>query len=168
MNDNCWDIEGYLLGDPSVDHQAIEQRMLDDPDFALRVAEAMVQLELIAEAAARSGPGLAAGVVEPSIPLRTSAAGAWVTWNQLLMVAAVLVVGIASALALRGPQRGFDEVATSWLAYWQGEQFSGSTLTEIQNQDLSLVIELDVAPEDAADEQWLIDGAIAFYSEQDR
>ena len=51
MSKNMWDIDAYLLGDPTVDQHAIEQRMLDDPDFALQVAQAVEDLEVMSEVA---------------------------------------------------------------------------------------------------------------------
>lgn len=172
MSDSTWEIDGYLLGDPSVDRQSIERRMLDDADFAMRVAEAAETLDLLA-VAARSTQSCAATVVGAStniVPrnnIHSSHSSATFVWKAVLAIAAILVIGIASTLLFNVTQRGYDEVANSWLALGQEVLPGGSAPVESVAQDGIVDLEAEIAASDIDDEDWLIDSAIAFYSDTD-
>jgi hypothetical protein len=175
MSDNTWEIDGYLLGDPSVDRQSIEQRMLDDPDFALKVAEAAETLEMFA-VAAKSIQSLAVAanaatitlptITHPSVIQSSHSSGASV-WKIALAIAAMLVMGAASILFFNGNQRGYDEVANSWLALGQELLPGSSAPIESDVPDGILDFEVEIAASDIDDDDWLIDSAIAFYSDTD-
>jgi hypothetical protein len=170
MSDSTWEIDGYLLGDPSVDHQSIEQRMLDDPDFALRVVQAAETLDMFA-VAARSAQSLAivsnAAIITHPDVIPSSRSSFVSTWKVALAIAAVLVMGVASTLFFNGSQRGYDDVANSWLALGQELLPDGSAPIESEAPDGFREFEVEIAASDTDDEDWLIDSAIAFYSDTD-
>lgn len=170
-----WQIEGYLLEDPTIDRDVIEQQMLDDTDFALRVAAAAERLELIALAASASPvPAFplvssnSGGIVGSAPESANPVASKFSMWKLALAVAATIIIGMASTLAIRGHQRGFDEIANSWLAIEKEMLPIEYSPAEIAIHDAAFDTDIDLmALSNADSDEWLIDGAIAFFSEHD-
>ena len=65
--DGEWDIERYLLDDPSLDSQAFEDRMLHDEALALAVSEGVRRLELLARASDSLSPPASSTPVQASL-----------------------------------------------------------------------------------------------------
>jgi hypothetical protein len=166
MTDREWEIDAFLLGDPVIDRQAFEQRMLDDPDFALQVASAAEVFELVALAASEISPVEAVGAasVVGSAPLQVSSSTTG--WKIALAIAATLLVGVFASLNwFRNAQRGVDEtVANSWLALQQERAASDRGALPDNTSDPEMEI---VSVSNLDDQDWLIDSAIAFYSESE-
>ncbi len=144
MQTEAWDIEGYLLDDPSVDREQFEQRMLDDPNLAIQVASAVERLQSVAAVASKSLHAREASVAVAVPGLA-----------RVLLALAASVVTVATVWSYWHRDSGqLDAVAAQWVQMRQDPVVSTS-------QDL--IVDADLAGDS---EEWLMDSAIAFYSEQ--
>ncbi|MFO1062760.1 MAG: hypothetical protein U0892_02650 [Pirellulales bacterium] len=124
-----WEADRYVLDDPTLDRDAFELRMLDDPELANAVAGAVLQVELLSRAVTIDAQVQNAQLrPEPNIQASTSAAvsdsGIPTSWapshvGQLwAALAAVLLVALSIAVAsMRDlPRSGTEATAESDLA----------------------------------------------------
>lgn len=181
MNNSQWEIDGYLLGDPTLDRQAFEQKMLDDPILALQVAEASEALALLARASAR-----VSSTRDSNELLLQSEAVSSATLGQASMIferakhwrAKILLAFAASVLLGLGvfawryqaSVGRLDELAINWLAL-EREVINETSL--VANDVELLAYEVDAGQagslvhglENSASEDWLLDSAVAFFSD---
>ncbi len=172
-NDRMWQIDGYLLGDPTLDREAFEQQMLDDPALALQVAEAAERIELLSKVVGQASLS-AASTTESS--LRSSRR---MMLAVMITTAAALLIALIPTQFNRGNSR-LDEVAINWLAL-ESEVSSDSdasasittgtiAYTDIVQADSeisspALAANDGTSSENGSNEDWLLDTAVIFFSD---
>lgn len=113
--EQAWEIDRYLLDDPSLDRLAFEQAMLSDPDLALAVADRVQQLQCLVAACDRSVPPPPSGRLEWNASWR---------WMGLAAMAASLLLAVSAwwaAPAMRpslthSPRTDMAALATKWIS----------------------------------------------------
>lgn len=190
-NDRLWQIDSYLLGDPTLDRQAFEQLMLDDPALALQVVEAAERLELLTKVASQTSLSAASTLTISDLDLDSqSAPQSTITESSLrssrrMMLAVMITTAAALLIALiptqfnRGNSR-LDEVAINWLAL-ESEVSSDSDAS--LSITTSTMVDTDIVPADSeisspalaandgtssengSNEDWLLDTAVIFFSD---
>lgn len=152
-DDLQWEVDAFVLGDPSIDVQAFEARMLDDPELALRVADAVEELAWLAAGAQApvssavqkvrlaSGVELATGrvnTVSGSSP-RSSAMGTF--YRVFACCAAVALLAVVWQFAERsGHSRG--ELALANATEQHGRKFdvlADAEIASVAEQWLAIV-----------------------------
>ncbi len=172
MSNEPWDIDGYLLGDPTVDRQAIEQKMQDDPAFALQVAEAAEQLSLIARVAATSTDKvlLAPQSVRTDTSTKRFTASSTVT-KAVVALAATLLIAVAIVAKRGNSSAKLDDVANNWIELKNDiTAESSSSIAMTSNSGLEFDVEasavtLATSPDGSSADDWLLDSAVIFFSE---
>lgn len=168
-----WKIEGYLLGDPTIDRAEFEREMLENSDLALKVADAAEQLEQIAQVASKANYSeiQARVVAVASSSRRQVSASRKLLWTLAATAAAVLI-GL-TLLSLKNPSGNrLDELANNWLVMETEtssnsdtvSQFSISSTGSDEVVSLAVAIGTDSSVDSAADD-WLLDSAVIFFSD---
>ncbi len=172
--DRQWEIDRYLLGDPTLDRDAFEQRMLNDVSLAEQVAASVAQLELIELSA------IAAGLPQALVvsPHRRRESRQVMTVWALLATVATLLVALAnwrdgSSKSVDTPSVTFElaasdlqlaEIAEYWLATENANLISleeeVSTEAFVNSRRGT-----QTEPESVEPTDWLVEAATQFYSE---
>ncbi len=161
-HDRQWDIDRYLLLDPSFDRDAFEQQMLEDLTLAARVADSVLELHSIAVGARKPVKVFANG--SQSIGASDSKRGRgglqvirrWTPW-----VAAATLFTAVSVWQFRGISKDaqLSEIADNWMAI--------EGLSTVETLELVVADELPTENhgEVEASEQtdWLVEAAREFY-----
>ena len=169
MSNFPWDIDGYLLGDPTLDHQAIEQKMLDDPAFALQVVEAAARLSIIAKVAAASTDK----VLLASQSSRSDASTkSWTVIKIVVALAATLLIAIAIVTKRGNSNAKLDDVANNWIELRNDITAEASNSIAMTTSNSGLEFEADASsavlatsPDGSSADDWLLDSAVIFFSE---
>lgn len=167
MSNHPWDIDGYLLGDPTVDREAIEQMMLDDPAFALQVAEAAEQLSIIARTAAKSTDKV---VLAPQ-PVRSEARSKFPV-IKFIALAATLLIAVAIVSTRDNSSAKLDDVANNWIELKNDITAESSNSIAMTTSSPGLEFDADTSaaamatsPDGSSGDDWLLDSAVIFFSE---
>lgn len=168
-NLNRWEIESYLLGDPSINRQAFEQQMQNDWQLALKVGEVAEHLEAVARAAATSksaelNPSLANGgalINNGGSPIESAKTSS--NWQLWIAVAATVLLAVSIIWYGRTPRNQFEEVADHWLGLQFDQDLQVDSESDVISQRQRSISDSD----DVAADDWLIEGAVAFYSDQE-
>lgn len=168
MSNHPWDIDGYLLGDPTVDCEAIEQKMLDDPAFALQVAEAAEQLSIIARTAAKSTDKV---LLAPQSS-RSEAQTKLPVFKVVVALAATLLFAVA-IIAKRGNSSAkLDDVANNWIELKNDITAESTNSIAMTTSNPGLEFDADASatalatsPDGSSADDWLLDSAVIFFSE---
>ncbi|MEZ6135896.1 MAG: hypothetical protein R3C53_13395 [Pirellulaceae bacterium] len=190
--DMRWEIDRYLLNDPSFDSAAFEARMLDDETLALTVADELARIQQITHAAQLSSASEFGGLLPQAPRLRQFSAA---NWLPAIMLAVAASVALALAVLrigdghsnVRAPtdDAQLTAIAQNWLAFDTVVQDRPSENTEFVPQDFAIqnavfentvfgntafentVFEHPADPvEDVNSEDWVM-AASAFFSEAD-
>jgi hypothetical protein len=172
--DRQWDIDRYLLDDPTLDRDAFEQQMLDDPALAEQVATSVAQWKILEIAAKSVQPSKRLDDM-PSIP--TGSGLSVGSWAVLATVALMLVAlslwslfsnpaprGVVVASKLAASERLLSQIAERWLdvespqVYVQEEEL-------ISESDLGLRRGEQTEMELSDQSDWLFEAARQFYQE---
>jgi hypothetical protein len=155
-----WDIDRYLLSDPSLDRDAFEQQMLDDIWFAEQVANSVADLQSISFAA-RSTLSKTSAVPHVSPIPYSEAIYRWAP----IVTAAVILIAV-SAWQFRSPSNDdqLSLIADNWVAF--------ENLTTVESLELiandghfNEVQSADDQADTESNEQsdWLVEAAREFY-----
>lgn len=173
MSNHPWDIDGYLLGDPTVDREAIEQKMLDDPTFAFQVAEAAEQLSVIASAAEKSTDKVLLAPQSSRTEAQTKRLTSSSTvFKVVVALAATLLVALAIVAKRGSSSAKLDDVANNWIELRNDitAESSSSIAMTISNPGLEFDADasattLATSPDGSSSDDWLLDSAVIFFSE---
>lgn len=159
-----WNIDRYLLDDPTLDREAFEQQMLSDELLAEQVAASVANLHLLAQAAC--------SVKTPSTqPARHHLVSSPALWS-ILTSAAVLIVAVSSWQFIeRSNDKQLARIADNWSAI---ENLSTSEsldlvyaadVSDIPTIESSSSLPADDATDGDTREQsdWLVEAAREFY-----
>ena len=150
-----WDIDRYLLSDPSLDRDAFEQRMLDDLSLAEQVAASVADLNTISSAARL-----------PHKTSRFAKPARFSGWSMLVTAAALLMTVSAWQLRNSSNDDQLSQIANNWVAF-EGlttvESLEPIT-TEEQSNESPDNSNPDNADADTAEQSdWLVEAAREFY-----
>ena len=169
MSNHPWDIDGYLLGDPTVDREAIEQKMLDDPAFALQVAEAAEQLSLITRVAATSTDQVLLAA-QSSLPKAQTKH--LPVFKVVVALAATLLVAVAIVAKRGNSSAKLDDVANNWIELKNDITAESSNSIAMTTSNPGLEFDADASasalatsPDGSSADDWLLDSAVIFFSE---
>jgi hypothetical protein len=169
MSNHPWDIDGYLLGDPTVDREAIEQKMLDDPAFALQVAEAAEQLSIIARTAAKSTDQV---LLAPQSSRSESQTKHLPVFKVILALAATLLIAVAIVAKRGNSSAKLDDVANNWIELKNDLPAESSNSIAMTTSNPGLEFDADASaaalatsPDGSSTDDWLLDSAVIFFSE---
>ena len=169
MSNHPWDIDGYLLGDPTVDREAIEQKMLDDPAFALQVAEAAEQLSLITRVAATSTDQV---LLAPQSSRAEAQTKHLPVFKLVVALAATLLIAIAIVGKRGNSSAKLDDVANKWIELKNDITAESSNSIAMTTSNPGLEFDADASatalatsPDGSSAEDWLLDSAVIFFSE---
>lgn len=173
MSNEPWDIDGYLLDDPTVDREAIEQKMLDDPAFALQVAEAAEQLSLIARVAATSTDKVQLAPQSDRTDTTTKRIPASSTViKAVVALAATLLVAVAIVSTRDKSSAKLDDVANNWIELKDDITAESSNSIAMTTSNPGLEFDADTSgaalttsPDGSSADDWLLDSAVMFFSE---
>jgi hypothetical protein len=178
-SDSTWDIQRYLLDDPTLDREAFEKRLLDDPQLAWQLADESLllsQIALVADQFAVEscfvGDDKTAHehtVVEnavSAVPANTRLHSAWQV--AMALVAAIGLLAVAGSWYLiddKGPMSNRNQ----WMA-WEPNLISSPADLVADSVDLAADFESVAASEVGSSlsqsaEDWMLEGAIAFFAE---
>ncbi len=154
-----WEVDRYLLCDPSFDRDAFEQRMLEDLSLAEQVASSVPGLQTIASAASSFAVSTSASAIKPQLvskkPIVSSAKGR----AGLVTAAAVLLAFSVWQLRKTPNDEQLAQIADSWVA------IEGLTTAEslelVAAEEPSTDIHTDAEANEQAD--WLVEAAREFY-----
>ncbi len=174
LDDLQWEIDRYLLGDPTLDRDAFELQMLDDVSLAEQVAASVGAMELIEVAAC----SVTRPDIQATIPCRRSTVAAGIpVWAMLATVATVLIAvaywrnlpneaihATRASTEFAESDRLLSQIAEHWLAFENpiivnheedvfAEIANGSRRSELSEHELV----------DQTD--WLVEAARQFYQE---
>lgn len=169
MSNHPWDIDGYLLGDPTVDREAIEQKMLDDPAFALQVAEAAEQLSLITRVAATSTDQV---LLAPQSSRAEAQTKHLPVFKLVVALAATLLIAIAIVGKRGNSSAKLDDVANNWIELKNDITAESSNSIAMTTSNPGLEFDADASatalatsPDGSSADDWLLDSAVIFFSE---
>ena len=150
-----WDIDRYLLSDPTLDRDAFEQRMLDDLSLAEQVAVSVADLQAISSGA-RSAASTAMAAPRTSSSRFSQTTYRW----ALLATAAALLIAV-SAWQFRSTSSDaqLSLIADNWVTF---ENLTGAESLELiatENQP----DEYQTDAESAEQSDWLVEAAREFY-----
>jgi hypothetical protein len=190
-----WDIERYLLDDPTLDRQEFETRMLADVDLALAVAEQVHRLEALAQASRQltnwqlakqpSSPQVLAGgtgrPVEVSygfLALAVLAASLLVAVNWIRTIEDR---GVGTSTAQNHAEKnrnaitsddGMSVLVDRWLAIQVDHASAGESYVQDNTPFTSLSAEWlepgeQVSNSDANEGDWMLETAAEFFQQAD-
>jgi len=171
-----WDIDRYLLHDPTLDSEQFEQRMLLDLSLAEQVADSVPRLQLLSRAAAGATASAVKAEERPAAHRGGHRAGGWAA---LALVAAVLLAvsvwqfqaRFASLLLTSGDlpsDSQLSRMAEHWVAC---ESLSvletADIVTEtdfVRSDEASEANEIEVSESESSEPaDWLVEAAREFY-----
>lgn len=147
-----WDVDRYLLSDPSLDRDAFEQQMLEDLELAELVAASVADLRVIVSAAQLSE-------TVPVDSSSTSKSQRKAYWAMLVTAAAVLLMVSVWQLRSSPTDDQLSQIADNWVAF-EGLT-TGEALELIANEEQALENHADAESNEQAD--WLVEAAREFY-----
>lgn len=147
-----WDVDRYLLSDPSLDRDAFEQRMLEDLELAELVAASVTDLQVIASAVRQPETVSAVSFSTTKFQQKTY-------WAMLVTAAAVLLTVSVWQLRSATNDDQLSQIADNWVAF-EGLT-TGEALELIANEEQSLENHADAESNEQAD--WLVEAAREFY-----
>jgi hypothetical protein len=147
-----WDVDRYLLSDPSFDRDAFEQRMLEDLELAELVTASVADLRVIVSAVQLSET---VSVVSSS----TSKSQRKTYWAMLVTAAAVLLMVSVWQLRSSSNDDQLSQIADNWVAF-EGLT-TGEALELIASEDQALENHADAESNEQTD--WLVEAAREFY-----
>lgn len=155
-----WEVDRYLLCDPTFDRDAFEQRMLEDLQYAEQVAAAVAELQAISHAAkiCNSDSTNNVSVAKPQ-PYNKRTLPNASRWAVLATVAATLMAVSVWQFRNIPNDEQLSQLADNWVA------FEGLTTAE----SLEMIATDDQTTENSgeagANEQtdWLVEAAREFY-----
>ena len=164
-NQEQWDIDRYLLSDPTLDRDAFEQRMLDDLSLAEQVAVSVADLQAISSVACSAA---SMAIAAP----RTSSSRFSPTTNRwaLLASAASLLIAV-SAWQVRSVSSDsqLSLIADNWVTFENLTDAASLELIATEHQ-LSENLpgenqsgEYQTDAESAEQSDWLVEAAREFY-----
>ena len=159
-----WDIDRYLLSDPTLDRDAFEQRMLDDLSLAEQVAVSVADLQAISSVAC------SAASIAIAAPRTSSSRFSPTTyrWALLASAAALLIAVSAWQVLSVSSDAQLSLIADNWVTF---ENFTGESLELIATEhQLSENLpgenqsgEYQTDAESAEQSDWLVEAAREFY-----
>ena len=173
-----WNIDRYLLDDPTFDREAFEQQMLADTSLAEQVAASVLNMHLLAQAVGVPAPTLVAPASSPSAaPLVVSSTDHSAMHRPalwLMFTSAVLLIVAISSWQFRrfSSDDQLARIADNWNAI---ETLSATeSLDLVLASDSSDVLSADTttfAPQTSEDSgaesseqsDWLVEAAREFY-----
>ncbi len=177
-----WDAYRYVLDDPTLDRVAFENRMLDDVELALAVAEAVAHVDTLRAASFIASPSknLESGDALQRADARPPLG--W-HWSTLAALAAglIITIGLVNYRVIVQPdglqarsESGEQRLAESWLAIRQVELVDASSnLVDASSSfsagqsagDETASEVTGIAANEATTDDWLIDAARDFYAQ---
>lgn len=191
-----WEIHRYLLDDPSFDRDTFEQRMLEDTDLALAVADEVERLELIQRTVVSSSTArdCATQVVTGRDTSTEHERGSTTRRRQVTVllgtaIALLILLGSFQWFAPNGAgnrtntalvhpvvEPGLEETAEFWLGMQDGdaliEELAIDSLAfDSSNTTIALETETEIDSTDetldSSDSDWMLDIAIGYYGEME-
>ena len=172
FDDLQWEIERYLLDDPTLDREAFEQRMLNDVSLAEQVATAVAHMQLIAEAVDSTSTHRVtkATPTAPAVLTGRTAFDQWIYRSSILASAAALLIAV-TAWQYRSHKDDdqLARIADNWSAFENltTEEALGLVLaSESHSLDVLHDDALQGEPNDSAaieQSDWLVEAAQEFY-----
>lgn len=156
-----WDIDRYLLSDPSLDRNAFEQRMMNDLSLAEKVATAVADLQVISSAARTRAD--APSTVTPPTSLNVDRSGTY-RWASLA-AAAVLVIAVSIwQFRSSSNEDQLSLIADNWVAFENLTTAESLELIATEDQstdDQRAEDQTDAVSNEQSD--WLVEAAREFY-----
>ena len=179
-----WEIQRYILGDPTLDVEQFEQQMLDNPEMALAVADEVASIHLLATCDSPSPAGTGDALGLPSSNSLGASKSPWV----LLGFAASLLVCIFTWLGQPGPrfpdasstastrvsEASLEEFAEQWISLQvaTSDSYSAESSYYVVTDGGTAGLDpsdsaLELTSEHEAGNDWLLEAAQLFYSDAD-
>ena len=155
-----WDIDRYLLSDPTLDRDAFEQRMLDDLSLAEQVAVSVADLQAISSGA------LSAASTAMAAPRTSSSRFSQTTYRWALLATAAALLIAVSAWQFRSTSSDaqLSLIADNWVTF---ENLTGAESLELIATENQLgenqPDEYQTDAESAEQSDWLVEAAREFY-----
>jgi hypothetical protein len=146
-----WEVDRYLLCDPSLDRDAFEQRMLEDFKLAELVANSVADLQSISSA-----------VQANRLPVRSSpiAKPKRIAYIALLITAALVLLTVSvRQLRQTATEAQLSQIADNWVAF-EGLT-TGESLDLIATEYSPTENQVDSDANEQSD--WLVEAAQEFY-----
>ena len=166
-NDLQWDIDRYLLSDPTLDRDVFEQRMFVDLALAEQVAVSVEDLQAITSVA-RSASASAAFASSRNFTSRYKSAA--FRWTLLATAAALLIAVSAWQFRSTSSDTQLSLIADNWIAF---ENLTAAESLELvateghpsdyQHASALQPSENQVDTESYEQSDWLVEAAREFY-----
>ncbi len=160
-----WEVDRYILSDPSFDRDAFEQRMLADLALAEQVVASVADLQALSAAArlpfdVSTNPPAIAASTNPAQPASKNPIGLNTSrWAILVSAAVVLMAFSVWQLRNTPNDEQLSQIADNWVA------IEGLTTAEslelITSEDQTTEIQSDAEALEQSD--WLVEAAREFY-----
>lgn len=150
-----WEVDRYLLADPTFDRNAFEQRMLEDLSLAELVAASVADLQIVSHAARVTCPSaISVSTVKPRQPsLSSSTAYRW----AVLVAAAMFISVSVWQFRQTSKEAQLSQIVDNWVA------IEGLTTAD----SLELIATEEQASDSDAEtneqSDWLVEAAREFY-----
>ena len=162
--DSQWEVDRYLLSDPSLDRDAFEQRMFEDLSLAERVAESVAALQAISSAARVSAraSAISATTIKSQLTSKNPTSPCYqATYRWATLVTAAVVLMTVSVWQFRNTSNDdqLSQIADNWVAF--ESLTTAESLELIATEDQPSEKPLDVETNEESD--WLVEAAREFY-----
>lgn len=174
-----WDIQRYLLDDPSFDRHAFEQQMLEDPSLALAVADEVESLEAIQATLTTSPQPTGFYTIlhhkQLNVALGMAVAVLLVVGLSQVFVPSNLIETASTTSAEASRPLELEETVDYWLGFDEGSASAENLDQEALVFDspafpVSFEAESELLPSDEADpadSDWMLEIAIGYFGEMD-
>jgi len=156
-----WEVDRYLLSDPSFDRDAFEQRMLEDLSLAELVAASFADLQAISTAARAYAIESAnsASTVKPQLISKNATSPNVYRWAILVAAAVVLISVSVWQFRNTANDDQLSQIADNWVSI-EGLT-TAQSLELIATEDQPNEIPTDAEANEQFD--WLVEAAREFY-----
>jgi anti-sigma-K factor RskA len=156
--DSQWDIDRYLLSDPTLDRDAFEQRMLDELSLAELVAASVACLHAISSAARTAA--ISSAIVSPLTSQNGNHRGAY-RWAMLVSAAVLLMAVSVWQFRSTANDDQLSLIADNWVAI--ENLTTAESLELIATEDQSNEDQSNESQAETEQSDWMVEAAREFY-----
>lgn len=150
-----WEVDRYLLADPTFDRDAFEQRMLEDLSLAELVAASVADLQIVSHAVRATSPSTnCVSTLKPQHQSLTSSS----TFRWAVLVAAAMLISVSVwQFRQTSKEEQLSQMVDKWVAI--------EGLTTADSLELIATEEQGSDADTETNEQsdWLVEAAREFY-----
>lgn len=158
--EQAWEIDRYLLDDPSLDRLAFEQTMLSDPELALAVADRVEQLQWLEAACGMSVPPPATDSLKWNASWRWIGLAAMAA-SLLLTVSAWWAAPVALPSLTHSPRTDMAAIATEWVTL----DVEPLSATDEGLDSLDVLTGSELVEESESGSDWMLLAAEGFFQD---